>query len=229
MKHDDGAFQVAERDGSALVLPPRASVGGFRPQALAARTLDLPDSATQARSLKFAAVCYWRASPAKERSFKSWDSPPALQERPACPPHGTKWTGSSIATRPPDEKRPSIPFLSGQFVNKHFSIEASAVRTPVRTTVSPMLFLTRIDAPSGLLIRKARASTSRQTDRSSESVSTPAKTAVSPFRTISKVKTDIQYSAILEAPSRSYGPKRAWRHLAVQHNVAGRQGSDLIL
>jgi hypothetical protein len=82
-----------------------------------------------------------------------------LQVQPPRLPQRTKRTGSSIATRLPDEKRASSPFLSGQLMHEHFSIEARAVLTPARTTVSPLLFLTRIDVPSRFSIRRARAST----------------------------------------------------------------------
>ena len=115
----------------------------------------------QARSLKFAAVCYWRASPAKERPLKFLGQPASLAGAAglssAWNDMDGKFNRHATAGR---EAVLQVAFLSGQFVNKHFSIEASAVRTPVRTTVSPLLFLTRIDAPSGFLIRRARASTS---------------------------------------------------------------------
>ena len=47
----------------------------------------------------------------------------------------------------PAETRRSNSLLRGQATHEHFSIETSAVVTPVRTTVAPSEFLTQIIAP----------------------------------------------------------------------------------
>ena len=53
-----------------------------------------------------------------------------------------------VAARRPDETWRSNSRLRGQATHEHFSIEASAVAMPVRTTVAPSEFLTRINALS---------------------------------------------------------------------------------
>jgi hypothetical protein len=60
--------------------------------------------------------------------------------------------------------RCSNSLLRGQATHEHFSIEASAVVMPVRTTVAPSEFLTRINALSLFSMRRARAS-ARQPNR----------------------------------------------------------------
>jgi len=156
---------------------------------------------------------------------KFYDSPPMVQEQRPRLPQGIKSIGSSIVAWPPREKRRATSFLRGQAVHEHFSIEASAVATPVRMTVSPLRFLTRIDAPSPRLIRRARASTWHQIARSSGSVMTSAMKGVSPCRIISNVNADIQYPSVLQTTSGGCVMRRnlVSRHLAVQHGLAVSQ------
>ena len=107
----------------------------------------------------------------------------------------------------PAETRRSNSLLRGQATHEHFSIEASAVVTPVRTTVAPSEFLTRINALSLFSMRRATASARHQIARSSDiqasarhqfarssgSLRTSAMTGASPCRTISNVNTVIQH------------------------------------
>ena len=107
----------------------------------------------------------------------------------------------------PAETRRSNSLLRGQATHEHFSIERSAVVTPVRTTVAPSEFLTRINALSLFSMRRARASARHQIARSSDSqasarhqiarssgsVRTSAMAGASPCRTISNVNTGIQH------------------------------------
>ena len=79
---------------------------------------------------------------------------------------------NKILGEPPFKKRSAFPSLSGQLVQGHFSIEATAIATPVRTTISPRAFLTRIDAASPFLIRRAMAPTWHQIARWSDKVMT---------------------------------------------------------
>ena len=89
-----------------------------------------------------------------------------------CPSHSWRIASegqNQLRRDAPAETRRSNSLFSGQATHEHFSIETSAVVTPVRTTVAPSEFLTRINAPSLFSMRRARASARHQIARSSDS------------------------------------------------------------
>ena len=131
-----------------------------------------------------------------------------------CPSHSWRIASegqNQLRRDAPAETRRSNSLLRGQATHEHFSIETSAVVTPVRTTVAPSEFLTRINAPSLFSMRRARASVRHQIARSSDSQASArhqiacssgslrmsAIAGASPCRTISNVNTGIQHRPFL--------------------------------
>lgn len=81
---------VKKRDQSALVRPPRASVGPSDPTRFGARTLNPLGCSDSSPEPKVCPYLLLAGFAGKKRRLKFWGSPPVLQERAPRLPHGTK-------------------------------------------------------------------------------------------------------------------------------------------
>jgi tetratricopeptide (TPR) repeat protein len=97
-----------------------------------------------------------------------------------CPSHSWRIASegqNQLRRDAPAETRRSNSLLRGQATHEHFSIETSAVVTPVRTTVAPSEVLTRINALSVFSMRRARPSARHQIARSATYALSPGNLA----------------------------------------------------